>query len=169
MRNWLWPDAKFSCLEEVTPQRLRQLHIEGLVIDLDNTLVPPHTQKPTQQALQWIAGLAENGISVFLVSNNSRERVEKFCTGTTLSYVHRGRKPLPFGIVRACKAMQVERAKCALLGDQILTDVLGARLAGIQALLVAPMVEERDRFFCFKRALEKKILRNYREKGGTSQ
>ena len=162
MGNPLWPDRLFDRLEDVTPDCLREMGIASLVIDLDNTLVPPHTARPTQEALAWLKLQEEAGIRVFLVSNNTEERVNAFCEGTTLLHLHRGAKPLPFGITKACRQMGASRASCALLGDQILTDVLGARLAGIRMLMVKPMVMETGTFFRMKRAFERFVMRNYR-------
>lgn len=161
MNRFLWPDRLFDTLEDVTPELLRSMDITSLVIDLDNTLVPPHTDRPTQESLAWLSRQEEAGIRVFLVSNNTEERVNAFCEGTTLPHLHRGAKPLPFGITRARRMMDADRKNCALLGDQILTDVLGARLSGIRMLMVKPMVMETGTFFRMKRAFERFVMRNY--------
>jgi len=162
MKKLFWPDHMFDVLEDVTPAYLKAEGIKALVLDLDNTLVPPHTARPTERALQWLKVQEDAGIRVYLVSNNKKERVDFFCEGTTLSHIHRGAKPLPFGVTRARKEMNVSRRECALLGDQILTDVLAARTAGIRSLMVKPMVQETGTFFRLKRAFEKIILKKYR-------
>jgi len=168
MSNPLHPDFLFDFLSDVTPTRLRELGISALVIDLDNTLVPPHTARPTEEALAWLRTQEEAGIRVYLVSNNTEERVNAFCEGTTLPHIHRGAKPLPFGIIKAMNAMGASRKTCALLGDQILTDVLAARFAGIRMLMVKPMVMETGTFFKMKRAFERFVMRSYRN-GGISK
>jgi len=165
MKHPLHPDRLFDRLEDVTPEVLQTMGITALVIDLDNTLVPPHTARPTEEALAWLKLQADAGIGVFLVSNNTEARVNAFCEGVALPHLHRGAKPLPFGITKARKAMGAGRRTCALLGDQILTDVLGARLAGIRMLMVKPMVMETGSFFKLKRAIERRIMKSYHNGG----
>ena len=165
MRNPLYPDRLFDRLEDVTPACLRALGITSLILDLDNTLVPPHTAKPTEAALAWLKLQTDNGIRVFLVSNNTKERVDVFCEGIDLPHLHRGAKPLPFGLLKARRRMGAARKECALLGDQILTDVLGARLAGIRMLMVKPIVMETGTFFKWKRAFERIVMCNYTDGG----
>ena len=54
MKKLFWPDHMFDVLEDVTPAYLKAEGIKALVLDLDNTLVPPHTARPTERALQWL-------------------------------------------------------------------------------------------------------------------
>ncbi len=161
----LLPDVIFDSLNDVTTWYLKSKGIKGVIMDLDNTLVPPHTKRPTQTALDWLSKCEREGMQVYLVSNNNLVRVREFCEGTTLKYIHRGGKPLPFGITKARKLMGISRSECALIGDQILTDVLGARLAGIYSIMVRPLVAEDGYFFRMKRKFEKLILKRYRKRG----
>ncbi len=155
------PDIIFDRLEDVSVEYLKGAGIKGVILDLDNTLVPPHTPRPTERALAWISNCEKGGISLFLVSNNKRTRVETFCEGTPLLHSHRSAKPLPFFITRARKIMGLKKSECALLGDQLLTDVMGARLAGIRSLLVRPETAEPGWFFRLKRKFERFVLNRY--------
>jgi HAD superfamily phosphatase (TIGR01668 family) len=159
MKHLLRPDHIFQRLADVTPEALRACGIRALLCDLDNTLVAPHTRHPTKAAIAWLKSMRAGGITVMLVSNNTPRRVREFCRKLPFEGQALARKPLPFGLNRAWKKMGTAPNETGFLGDQLFTDVLGARLAGIQALYVYPMIEERGWFFRLKRKLEKPFLR----------
>ena len=53
---------------------------------------------------------------------------------------------------------------CLAIGDQILTDVLAAHLAGCKAVLVEPIEDLDTLFVKSKRWLEKPFIRSYKRK-----
>ena len=66
---------------------------------------------------------------------------------------------------RARRALGLTRQQCAVIGDQVFTDVLGARLSRLYCIQVLPIQEEKGHpFLAFKRIFEKKILRRYRRR-----
>lgn len=160
MPNLLLPAFLFDRLADITPEFLQTAGARGIIVDLDNTLIPPHTPKPTAEALQWLEKLHMQGIPVVLLSNNRQERVSLFCEGLSLPFVHRGAKPLPLGFIRAARLLKLPHRQIAVVGDQVLTDVLGARFVGMLPLLVRPIVTETGRFFRIKREFERRVLKN---------
>jgi predicted HAD superfamily phosphohydrolase YqeG len=48
-------------------------------------------------------------------------------------------KPLPFAFFKARHLLGAPRAHCLVIGDQLITDVLGARLSGLDAVWVDPL------------------------------
>ena len=78
-----------------------------------------------------------------------------------LAFEADGKKPLPGGFLRACAHMGLSPRETAAVGDQIFTDVIGARLAGVFCLMVDPIEPEPGWFFRLKRRLERPILRAY--------
>ena len=88
---------------------------------------------------QWIDGLRSAGIRVMILSNNRRpQRVEMFCRDLGITYVGHAKKPQPAGFRRAMAQAGTDPAHTAMLGDKLLTDVLGANLSGVTALMVEP-------------------------------
>ena len=57
------------------------------------------------------------------------------------------------------KKMGVKPQNCAIVGDQLLTDILGGNLAGVKTILVTPTLLETSRGFKIKRAIERKLLK----------
>jgi hypothetical protein len=71
-------------------------------------------------------------------------------------------KPLPFGYARAVRVLKAPKNRVAVVGDQIFTDILGAKLYGLRSILTEPFQPETGPFFRLKRKIEAVILRRYR-------
>ena len=133
----LVPDLIYPALTDVTAEALRSRGITFLMMDFDNTIVPYTTDVPTEKMRAWIEAMKASGIGLCVVSNSKRPRVVTFCKAYGLDCITHAKKPFSRGI-RACLArFSLEPARCALVGDQIYTDVLGANCAGVQSILIS--------------------------------
>lgn len=144
---------------------LKTRGIDGIVLDIDNTLVPYHVPSPTPEVIAFVAKLKENGISAVIASNNEGERVERFARELGVFAIYKAAKPLPGGLLRCAKTMGVHRKHTAVIGDQIFTDVLGANLCGMYSILVKPLPSAENTFFKVKRYFERIILRRMQKRG----
>ena len=125
---------------QVTPRMLRQLGIRLLLCDLDYTLAPRSIPRPDRDLYRWLEELKEAGITVMILSNNrSSRRVETFCRELGIRYVGHAGKPSPRGYREAMAIAGATPEETAMLGDKLLTDVLGARRSGATALMVEPL------------------------------
>ena len=139
MRVSLVPDRLFETYEEITPEYLRQRGIRLLLSDLDYTLAPKYVPHPDDRVREWLRRMEEGGVQVMILSNNrSSHRVETFCRELGIPYVGHAQKPRTTGFHRAMEQAGVTAAETAMLGDKLLTDMLGANLAGVLALMVEP-------------------------------
>ncbi len=59
----------------------------------------------------------------------------------------------------------MKKDELVVVGDQIMTDVLGGNLAGIHTILVVPIVETDGFFTKFNRKIERRILKWMKRKG----
>ncbi len=144
---------------------LKKRGIDGIVLDIDNTLVPYHVPSPTAEVIAFVAALKENGISAVIASNNKGERVEHFARKLGVFAIYKAAKPLPHGLMRCAKKMGIGRKCTAVIGDQIFTDVLGANLCGMYSILVKPLPSDENNFFKVKRYFERIILRHMQKRG----
>jgi hypothetical protein len=99
------------------------------------------------------------GFRVCLVSNNWHERVHTAAEELGFGLVSRAVKPLPFAFLTALKRVESSRKRAAVVGDQVFTDVLGGKLAGIRTVLVQPLSSSDLPHTLFLRRLESRILR----------
>lgn len=152
------PTYVFEKVGDITAEFLRRKKIEGLILDLDNTLTTHNNPVPPQSSLEWLGKMREAGIKMMIVSNNSAKRVRPFAKKLKLEFVSRGAKPLTVGYNKAISRLGLHKSNVAAVGDQIFTDVLGCNLAGIRSLFVFPIEPETSLPFRFKRACERPFL-----------
>ena len=136
----LVPDRLYADYTAITPQMLQSWGIRLLLCDLDYTLAPRSVLQPDAQVLSWVQAMKEAGVEVMILSNNrSSERVELFCKDMGITYVGHAGKPAKRGYREAMAKAGVTEKETAMLGDKLLTDVLGARRSGVLALMVEPL------------------------------
>ena len=136
----LIPHAILQDYTQVTPQMLEQMGIRLLLCDLDYTLAPRSIARPDAVLHRWLEELKAAGITVMILSNNrSSRRVETFCRELGIRYVGHAGKPSPRGYREAMAIAGTKPEETAMLGDKLLTDVLGARRSGTTALMVEPL------------------------------
>ncbi len=136
----LIPSRLFESYREVTPEYLRRAGVTLLLSDLDFTLAPKAVRRPDPALRAWIRDLEAAGISVMIVSNNrSGSRVTEFCADLGIPYQGHAGKPSTKGLEAAMARAGADRARTAMLGDKLLTDMLAANRAGVLALMVEPL------------------------------
>ena len=124
---------------DLTPQMLTERGIRLLLCDLDYTLAPKYVPRPDEALRTWLADMERAGVRVLILSNNrSPARVERFCRDLGIDYVGHAGKPSVRGYRQAMEKAGVTPAQTAMLGDKLLTDVLGANRSGVLAVMVEP-------------------------------
>lgn len=161
MSRFLIPDFVFDRFSDVTPAFLEKNRIGALLCDIDNTLSPYEDARPSSEVLLWAFQLSQSGVSIALISNNSAQRVEQYNSVLKVPAYADAKKPCRAPYFAAMQALGVPKARCAVLGDQLFTDVWSAQLVGIRSIVVPPIRDKKTFFFRFKRALETPFLKKY--------
>ena len=180
MCRFLVPDGVFPDYRAVTPALLAARGLRGIIFDIDNTLAPYEVAEPDAALLAYFDALRAAGVRMAFVSNNDSARVSRFNRALALPAYPRAHKPRRgalrrgpfFGLRRRARRGKINfvwTPECALLGDQIFTDVWAARRMGMVAFLVPPIRDRRDPLTRLKRLLEKPILRAYARRTAKSQ
>lgn len=164
LQKYLVPDYMFGRYADVTPDFLRSIGVRALLIDIDNTLAPYEQPDPDEGHRAWLASLEAAGIRAALISNNDRDRVERF--NATLGLVAHWKSGKPFGrtMRRVMEEWGVSADETAVLGDQLLTDALAGKHMGLRTIIVPPIRDKRTAFVRFKRYLERPYIRAYRKR-----
>lgn len=169
MSRSLSPDYLFAHYYEISPSFLKSIGVCTVLSDIDNTLAPYEMPVPDERIKSWVNELRENGIKLALISNNSAERVETFNASLGLPAYPDSKKPSKKRLLSAISELGADRGSCAVLGDQLLTDVWAARNLGVRAIVVPPIKDKKTFFFRLKRAIERPIMKRYiRKRGYTS-
>ena len=132
-------DAVLRSFEEIDPEKLRQDGIRLIISDLDNTLEDYSAWTPSPRVCAWRDELARKGITLFIVTNNRKQRGLNYCQLLGSPYIWRAGKPDPRPLREAMSRCGVDESQTLMLGDQVFTDVRAAGNAGIRAVLVRPI------------------------------
>ena len=157
-----YPDEDVASAYEIPYDTLYQKGIRGVIFDIDNTL-GPHDAPADGRARGLFAHLREIGMDTCLLSNNKEPRVAAFAEAVGGSrYIYKGGKPGRRGYLRAMEKMGVEKEETIFVGDQLFTDVYGAKRTGIHSILVKPIHPKEEIQIVLKRRLEAVVLYFYR-------
>ena len=138
----LMPTIALRKVTDITPEMLKNLGTDAILLDVDNTLAPPDSKIPYEGVQEWIKMIKASGIHIVICSNNFKKRIKPFSDSIGLDCVAMSLKPFPFGFNRAKRKLKEKPNSVLVVGDQIYTDVLGANLAGMKAILLLPRSEE---------------------------
>lgn len=133
------PDLEIETLAAVPLEELWKRGFRGIIIDLDNTICGYHQSELAPGVSQWVLAAKQRGFRLVLVSNNFSERVGAFGEQLDLPTVPSALKPLPQGFLIALKHLGTRRAQTVVIGDQLFTDVLGAKILGLHTVLTHPI------------------------------
>ena len=136
MKFSLLPKIIVPALTDVTEEILHSRDIKLLMLDFDNTIVPYTTSTPTEQMHAWLEKMVDSGIQLCVVSNSHKDRVKIFCAKYGIDCITHANKPFSKGIKECLAKYQIDPGECALAGDQIFTDTLGANCTGVTSILV---------------------------------
>jgi len=117
--------------------------VRGLLLDLDNTLIPADHEGPLpDEVLAWAQGLKAAGVRLALVTNAWPHRIRRASRALGVPGIGPVGKPLPLGFWLGLKALGIKPEEALVVGDQVFTDLLGARLAGLRVALVEPVAQD---------------------------
>ena len=134
------PQGVYPSITALEPKALKEKGIRLVLADLDNTLAPYRVVDPEPAVAAWKKALEEQGIQLFILSNNRKsDRVQQFAQALGVPFQKGSGKPGRKGYLRAMERMSCRPEETVMVGDQIFTDVLGASRAGIVPLLVEPI------------------------------
>lgn len=164
MFRMFFPDEYMVSTYVIPFEKLYEEGYRGIIFDIDNTLVP-HGAPADERAKKLFKRLREIGFSTCLISNNKEPRVKMFNEEIKSLYIYDAHKPMVGNYKKAMDLMQTEESTTLFVGDQLFTDVWGAKRAGIHNILVKPIHPKEEIQIVLKRYLERIVLYFYqREK-----
>lgn len=162
----VYPDLYLDNVTEINATLLKKNKIEGLILDVDNTLID-YYRNLIDGAEEWCEELKNEGIKCIILSNsNKKDKIEKVAKSLNIEYLMFAKKPMKSGFRKALDQMGLLPEKVAVVGDQLFTDVLGAKRMNMFSILVK-QVGEKDIFITkLKRPIENAIINKYLKQKG---
>lgn len=161
MLQCFYPDCYMHSAYEIDYESYYNAGYRGIIFDIDNTLVE-HGAPADERSNNLIAHLKQLGFSIMLLSNNEEPRVKMFNDAVQVSYIFKAGKPARAGYEKAMEKLGTNKENTLFVGDQLFTDVWGARNTGIFSILVQPIDKKEEIQIVLKRYLEKIVLTSYR-------
>ncbi len=160
MFSCFYPDEYLDCAYEIDFEAFYRRGIRGVIFDIDNTLVP-HNAPADARAAALFERLRRTGCRTMLLSNNKEPRVKAFADQVKTDYLYKAGKPGRAGYQKAMERMGTTGRTTLFVGDQLFTDVWGAKRSGIYTILVKPIHPKEEIQIVCKRYLEKIVLHFY--------
>ena len=155
-----YPDEYLDSAYEIDFDVFYQKGIRGVIFDIDNTLVP-HGAPADERAIRLFDKLHGMGCKTMLLSNNKEPRVKSFAREVGTDYLCKAGKPKRAGYLQAMERIGTKSETTLFVGDQLFTDVWGAKRSGIRAVLVKPVHPKEEIQIVLKRYLERIVLYFY--------
>ncbi len=163
MLETFYPDEYVESAYGLPFEELFEKGYRGIIFDVDNTLVP-HGAPADQRSIELFEHLRSIGFSTCILSNNKEPRVAPFAGKVDSPYLFKGGKPSRKGYRKAMQVMKTKPDNTLFIGDQLFTDVWGARRTGLYSILVKPIDPKEEIQIVLKRYLEAVVLWFYRRR-----
>lgn len=162
----IYPDLYLDNVKSINATLLKKNNLSGLILDVDNTLID-YYRNMLDGVEKWCDKIKEEGIKCIILSNsNKKDKVESVAKKLDIEYIMFAKKPFKSGFKKALELLQLEPSQVAVVGDQLFTDVLGAKRMNMFSILVK-QVDEKDIFITkVKRPIENAIMKKYLNERG---
>lgn len=157
-----YPDERIASAYDIDYEGLYQEGYRGVIFDIDNTLVM-HDAHGNAESKELLDRLINMGFKVLFLSNNKEERVKSFKeeNNNQCMYIYKAGKPSRRGYLQAMELMGCDNSNTIFIGDQLFTDVWGAKRCNIRNILTNPIHPKEEIQIVLKRILERIVLSAY--------
>jgi HAD superfamily phosphatase (TIGR01668 family) len=154
------PDFSLDSILDVDDAFLKDNNIDGLIIDIDNTIAVTCKKTTDTRIREHLFKLRDSGIKIFLLSNASLSRVTGYDLKDEFPLKYSAKKPLLKNYRYALETLDTDKTRTAMIGDQILTDIYGGNRMGLVTILVEPIhLSNENLFIKFKRLVENYLMK----------
>ena len=155
------PDAYYKSIFDIDYNKLKKIGIKNIFFDIDNTIIPYKNIEISKETKKLFKDLKKD-FNIFLFSNSPKKRVLSISKELGIDAYYFSMKPLKRNYKKIMNMF--DNKKCIFVGDQLLTDVLGAKRNRLKVILVNRLDEKEPFTTRFWRTIEKHYIKKYEEK-----
>ncbi|MGN1000341.1 MAG: YqeG family HAD IIIA-type phosphatase [Bacilli bacterium] len=156
MDNFI-PNMYKKDILDIDYEKLKNLGIKCLIFDLDNTIALID-EKTIPSRVEELFKDIKKDFRLVIISNNTKKRISAFCEPFDTPFVSFAMKPLTCGFSKIKKKYGLKKEEMCMIGDQLMTDVLGGNIFGIYTILVDPLGKKDLKITSVNRFFENKII-----------
>ena len=154
----LKPDMYVKSILDIDYKKLKKMGIKVLLFDFDNTIIAHKVHKIDKKYLDLINDLKKDFQVIILSNSLNFKKLSNTSKKLNLDFIGASFKPLGFGY-RRLKLNGIDKKEIAMIGDQLITDIWGAKRRGYFSILIDPINPDSEIIFTkINRKLEGKIL-----------
>ncbi len=134
-----YPEIYQKSIYTINYEKLKEKKIKCLLFDLDNTCIPYKSKELPQKLLKLFDKLSKMGFKVIVFSNSSKKRLSKL--SLNVEYNASSKKPFSHNFKKIMNKYKFKANETCIIGDQLLTDILGGNILGIHTCLIEPLTD----------------------------
>ena len=138
------PDNYYPSIYKIDYQTLKKENINTLLFDIDNTITKVDDLNVPQETIELMENLKKQEFKILLFSNNHQQRAFPVAQKLNLPLLSDAGKPEKKAYAKALNTLNSTKENTAAIGDQLLSDVVGAKKYGIKAILVDQLSKENN-------------------------
>lgn len=156
-------------LENISSINIKKLkekkNIKGIIVDLENTIVPKGTKYLDEQITSWVDQVKRNGLKICLLSN-THNNFKDIAAKLDIPFLYSRYKPMKRPFLQAMEIMGTSNRETAVIGDQLCTDVFGGNRLQLFTILIQPL-SQKDAIgtTIFNRLIEKILISHWQKNG----
>ncbi len=147
-QQYLRPVHVYESIYDIDFGSLYDDGVRSIFVDVDNTLISYSDDDVSFQCINLFNSIKLYGFdSIILMSNHSStERVNRVAKQLDVPGVAFACKPFTFTVQRVMNDYQMSDTQTAIIGDQLLTDILVGNLLNLTSIFVDPIDKENVSF-----------------------
>ncbi len=154
-----YPNCYVKSVFSLDYQKIYNQGFRLIIFDIDNTLAH-HGEDPSKEIEILFQKIHKIGLKTLLFSDNSTERIKKFCKNIDSSFVAEANKPNIHKLLKSLEDFSLPKEQSLYIGDQIFRDICMANQVWIKSVLVKYMYKPKQKKG-IRRRFENFILRFY--------
>ena len=158
------PDIYTKSIYSIDYDKLKERGIKCILFDLDNTIAPITIKQPTKKIKDLFVELKNKGFKLIIFSNNNKTRLKPFKDELEVDCAFSCKKPMKKKYEIILKDYKYSISEVVIIGDNIVTDILGGNKVGITTILVNPISNKECLIAQATRLIEKGVIKRLSKK-----
>ena len=157
MEHYLKPDKYYKDIYSIDYKKLKKDNIRYLLFDLDNTIARSYDKLPPKEAIELFKKLQKEGFTTIIISNALPRRAKRYAEKLSSDYYYLSQKPNKKNYLKIIDKYKTNVDEMICIGDQIYTDIKGAKRLGIKSILV-DYISKRESLLTIPNRLKEKVF-----------
>ena len=158
------PNSYYQSVYDIDYSKLKKENIDTILFDIDNTIANVDDTNIPYKTKELISNLKKQNFKILLFSNNHKERVEPVSKFLNLKALSDAGKPAKQAYQKALKQINSKKENTVAIGDQLLSDIVGAKKYGLKAILVDQLSKENNLKTGLAQKLQKHMIKKLAKK-----